>query len=186
MKLIVGLGNPGDKYKQTRHNIGFNVVDNIANKLNIDVNKHNFEGVFYINQDFVLAKPLTFMNKSGTFVEKIAHYYNISPHDILIIRDDLDTELGQVKLRLSGGSGGHNGMKDIIEKLKSNEINQLKIGIGRPKNEQLSISSFVLKQFDEEELPIVEKIIDSAADAVISSIYNGFKNTMNNFNRGKK
>lgn len=186
MKLIVGLGNPGDQYKETRHNIGFLVIDAIAKQLQIELNKTNFGGIYYINQDFILAKPLTYMNNSGSFVKSLVDYYKIEPNDILIIRDDLDIPFGIVRLRISGGAGGHNGMKDIIDKVKSNEINQLKIGIDRPENKNISISSYVLGKFNDNEFIELPELINDCADAVTSAIYNGFRNTMNNFYKGRK
>lgn len=186
MKLIVGLGNPGKEYQHTRHNIGFDVIDAIVEQLKIELNKNNFDGVYFVNQDFILAKPHTYMNRSGKFVKELVDFYKITPQNILVIRDDLDIPFGSVKLRISGGSGGHNGMKDIIEKIQSNEINQLKIGIGRPSNPHESISSFVLSKFNDDEMNNLKILIDNCVDAVMSSVYNGFKNTMNNFYRGKK
>lgn len=187
MKLIVGLGNPGDKYIGTRHNLGFEVVDSIAKKINVKLNLDGFGGIFYMNQDFILAKPQTYMNRSGDFVQKIANYYKIKPENILIIYDDLDTELGKVKLKIAGSSGGHRGMQSIIDNMNSQEINRIKIGIGRPsKNKKIDISTYVLSNFDPHEVEIIAVVINKAVDAITSSIYNGFRNVMNNFNNERK
>lgn len=186
MKLIVGLGNYGEQYEQTRHNVGFSVIDKIAQKINVTLSKNNFNGVFYMNQDFILAKPYTYMNLSGNFVKQIVNFYKIYVEDIIVIYDDLDTPLGQAKMKTIGGSGGHKGMNDIIQKLDTENIHRLKIGIGRPKN-KIDISTFVLSKFDKKEEEIINLVIDKSADAVISSIYNGFRNVMNNFSyKGKK
>ena len=186
MKLIVGLGNPGIKYDKTRHNVGFMVIDRIAKKLNVVLSNHEFNGFFYHNSDFILAKPNTYMNLSGNFVLQIANYYKINAKDILIIRDDLDTSLGQAKIKLSGGAGGHNGMKHIINSFSSEEMAQLKLGIDRPKNKAMEIASYVLADFDNDEKEVIDLVIDKAADAAISCIYNGYRNVMNNFNYQRK
>lgn len=188
MKLIVGLGNPGMKYEKTRHNVGFMVIDEIVKKLNLTLTwDADFNGFFYHNADFIVAKPSTYMNLSGNFVLQIANFYKINPKEILIIRDDLDTLLGQAKIKLSGGSGGHNGMKHIIQCLASEEMAQLKIGVGRPENKQMSIAAYVLEKFPEDEVKTIDLVVNKAADAAISSIYNGYRNVMNNFNyKGKK
>ena len=110
MKLIVGLGNPGKEYENTRHNIGFMVVDSIAKKMNVQLNEKKFNGVFYKDADFILAKPLTYMNNSGDFVQAIMQFFQINPNDILVIQDDLDIDLGKATIRQKGSACGHNGL----------------------------------------------------------------------------
>ena len=183
MKLIVGLGNPGEQYDKTRHNIGFQLIDAVAQKLGITLNKHDFEAQYFINQDFILVKPLTYMNLSGHSVVRFAHYYKVAPQDILIIRDDLDTPLGQAKIKLSGGSGGHNGMQNINKEMNSFELVQMKIGIGRPENKHIGIAQYVLSPFLTSEQVILDAVKAKAVDAIISCIYNGFRTVMNNFNQ---
>ena len=187
MKLIVGLGNPGSKYDNTRHNIGFMVLDAIAAKLGVTLSNRDFNGEFFVNPDFILAKPHTFMNLSGNFVLEVAKYYKVAPQDILVVRDDLDTPLGQAKLRLGGSAGGHNGMRHINEVFASTEIAQLKIGIGRPAAPNAAIAHYVLTNFTAAEQQLVSAAVAQAADAAISCIYNGYRTVMNHFNyKGKK
>ena len=134
MKLIVGLGNPGKEYENTRHNIGFKVIDALSHKYNVELNENKFNGMFYKGNGMILAKPLTYMNLSGDFVQKLAHYYKIDIEDILVVYDDLDLATGVVRYRQKGSSGGQNGIKDIINKMGTQEIKRLKIGIGKPRN----------------------------------------------------
>ncbi len=186
MKLIVGLGNPGNEYENTRHNIGFQVVDEIAKKINVKLSKEKFDALFYMNDDFILIKPTTYMNLSGEVVKKVTDFYKISPKDILVICDDLDIKVGQAKIKISKSSGGHNGIKNIIEKIGTSEFYRLKIGIGRPEKKSTSISSHVLEPFDNIQKPIIDKVIIEAADAVTSIIYNGIHYVINNFNRKRE
>lgn len=186
MKLIVGLGNPGQEYTSTRHNVGFDVIDCIAKKINVEVSLNKFNGLVYIDGDFILAKPQTFMNLSGSFVQKICEFYKILPQDVIVIYDDLDTPLGQAKIKTSGGSGGHNGIKNIIEVLNDENFARIKIGIGRPQNLKRKIPSYVLGKFPKDERKIVDLVIEKSADAVLSSIYNGLKNVINKFNQKEK
>lgn len=184
MKLIVGLGNPGDEYINTRHNVGFQTIDKICKKLDIKLTDTKFNGVFYKNKDFILAKPMTYMNNSGLFVEQIRNWYNIEISDIFIICDDLDTEIGQAKIKTKGSSGGHNGMNSVIKHIGTDEINRLKIGIGKPIKGD--ISKYVLEKFSNNEKEIIDLVIDKAAQATINVIYNGVRIVVNNFNKKTK
>ncbi|AWX42524.1 peptidyl-tRNA hydrolase [Metamycoplasma cloacale] len=179
MKLIVGLGNPGEQYEKTRHNVGFMVVDAIAQKLGIQLEEKKFNGIYYKNKDFILAKPLTYMNNSGDFVQAIVEYYKINVDDVIIVYDDIDLILGKASIKQKGSSGGHNGMKDILNKVKhkDNEIKRFKIGIGRDNN----IIDYVLGKFSYEEWLVINKAIDYAADALISFVYNDIRFVMNKF-----
>ena len=182
----LGLGNPGDEYEQTRHNVGFFVIDEIAKKLDLKLNVNKFNGVFVVADDFIIAKPLTYMNLSGKFVKQIVDYYKIKHDDIMVIQDDLDTEVGLAKIKTVGGSGGHNGIKSIIESLQDNKFNRLKIGIGRPsRSSQQSISSYVLGRFNEKEKNLIDAVVIESANAIISWIDNGLKNIINKFNQSK-
>ncbi|AWX69488.1 aminoacyl-tRNA hydrolase [[Mycoplasma] anseris] len=180
MKLIVGLGNPGPEYVKTRHNVGFMVIDKIAQTLDIELNEKKFNGIFFKNNDFILAKPLTYMNKSGDFVRSIMDYYEISPEDLIIVYDDMDLALGKVSIKQKGSSGGHNGMKDILLKVpnEDNSIKRLKIGIGRDSN----AIDYVLGKFSFNEMQIIEKVLARASEALISFIYNDIRFVMNKFN----
>ena len=160
MKLFVGLGNPGERYKLTRHNVGFMVLDKLIEQLSVEGWDKKFDSFFnkiIIDQkSIILLKPLTFMNVSGHAVQKVKNFYSIDPNNIFIIHDDIDLELGKIKLKKGGGDGGHNGLKSII-KLIGSEFNRIRIGIGRP--EKINVSSYVLNDFREEEVPLLKKII---------------------------
>ncbi|WP_412031686.1 aminoacyl-tRNA hydrolase [Metamycoplasma buccale] len=178
MKLIVGLGNPGSEYEKTRHNIGFLVVDKIASDLNVSLTETKFNGIFYKSRDFIIAKPLTYMNKSGEFVTAISSYYNINKDDIIVIYDDMDLEFGKISIKQKGSSGGHNGMRDIIEKLGTEEIKRLKMGIGRDGN----AINYVLGKFSIADFELIQKSIKIAAEAIVSFIYNDIRFVMNKYN----
>ena len=134
MKLIVGLGNPGKEYEATRHNIGFKVIDAFAHKHNLNLNKSKYTGKFYKGDGIILAKPETFMNESGNFVQPMAKFFKVDLEDILIIYDDMDIPAGKARMKKTGSAGGQNGMKDIIMRMGTNDIPRLKVGIGRPKH----------------------------------------------------
>ena len=167
MKLFVGLGNPGERYKITRHNVGFMVLDNLIKQSSVEGWDNKFDSFFnkiIINQkSLILLKPLTFMNVSGHAVQKVKNFYGIDPNNIVIIHDDIDLELGKIKLKKGGGDGGHNGLKSII-KLIGSEFNRIRIGIGRP--EKISVSSYVLNNFREEEVPLLKKIILKSCEGI--------------------
>ena len=158
MKLFVGLGNPGERYKLTRHNVGFMVLDNLIKQSSIEGWDNKFDSFFnkiIIDQkSMILLKPLTFMNISGSAVQKVKNFYGIDPNNIVIIHDDIDLELGKIKLKKGGGDGGHNGLKSII-KLIGSEFNRIRIGIGRP--EKINVSSYVLNDFPEDRSLIIKK-----------------------------
>ena len=157
MKLVVGLGNPGKEYKETRHNIGFMVLDNYLGKV---AWKSKLESQFYMteidNEQVIFIKPETYMNLSGIAVRKVLKYYDVKVEDILVIQDDLDMELGTYKLKKNSSSGGHNGIKSIISEIKSESFARLKIGIG--KDERIPVDKYVLTRLSTQEM---EKIIDN-------------------------
>lgn len=183
MKLIVGLGNPGDKYTKTRHNVGFTILDNYAKVNNYKFKKDNKSEIVVQNQ-FILLKPLSFMNNSGLEIKRIVDYYKISNNDILVIHDDKDLNFGDIKIKNNSGSGGHNGVNDIIIKLKSQNFGRLKIGINSFHNKDTA--NFVLSNFTNEEYQHLIKnyakfnrIIDdflSMSLIELMNIYNGNKN----------
>lgn len=186
MKLIVGLGNPGYQYTNTRHNVGFMVIDEIAKKLNLNINQKKFDSLLFVNSDFILLKPLTFMNLSGKAVKSVVDFFKIDISDVIIVCDDLDIKLGQAKIKISNSSAGHNGIKSVIEKLGTSDFYRMKIGIGRPENKDYKLSSYVLGKFDPAEQKKIDKVIDKSAEAIISIVYNDINYVVNLFNQKGK
>ncbi len=184
MKLIVGLGNPGSKYARTRHNIGFQIVNRLA-ELHDFSSTHRCDSIIGEGQiqknKVILAQPLTYMNKSGRAVKCLVRKYNLNLEDLLIIYDDLNLETGRIRLRPSGSSGGHNGIKSIINRLSSSEFPRLKIGIGRPEP-GYDVADYVLQRFKPDEKEIIDKAIKDAVKATETFITSGPEETMNKFN----
>lgn len=158
MKLIVGLGNPGKEYENTRHNIGFNIINLYLEKHNLVLDKNKFDGKYtktnINNEDVILLEPQTYMNLSGKCVKKIVDFYKIKPEDILVIQDDLDLNIGRIKLKQNSSSGGHNGIKNIEEELNTKNIKRLKIGISNDK--LIDTKDYVLGKFNKEEKEILD------------------------------
>ena len=163
MKLIIGLGNPGSEYENTRHNIGYKAIDAFIHAKGLKLNKSKYGGKFHKEKDFVIAKPGTYMNNSGEFVQPLAHFFKVKPEDILIIYDDMDLTVGEIRRRKSGSHGGQTGMRDIIDKLGTSDIPRLKIGIGRPKN---GSKNHVLGHFS----PLQIEVMNGAKDKIVKSI----------------
>lgn len=163
IKLIVGLGNPSDKYKNTRHNIGFIAIDEIAEAFEAPSWKQNFGGLFTevkcCNQRIVLLKPMSYMNNSGGPVQSCASFYKIRPEEILVIHDELDIPLSKIKTKIGGGNGGHNGIKSIESRI-GKEFHRLRIGIGRPEHKD-QISDYVLSNFSSIESEAIDHIISN-------------------------
>ncbi len=184
IKLIVGLGNPGKKYSNTRHNMGFDVLDNVAKKLGITTWKERYGGLYfdtYIDMSRVIfLKPQKFINLSGDVMIEFVRFFGIALDDIIVISDDLDLPLGSLKLKLRGSSGGHNGLKNIEEQLKSNEYKRIKIGISNDK--EMDTKDYVLGKLSKEEKKILNPVIEKATDAVISSVKVPFVELMNKYN----
>ena len=191
MKLIVGLGNPGKEYENTRHNVGFIYLDNYAKENNFSITKEKFNGNLWEitknGEKIIFVKPLSYMNLSGTVVRKYLDYYKIDLKDILVIHDDLDMEIGRIKLRTQGSSGGHNGIKNIIEQTGSEKFMRLKVGISKNKN--IETKDYVLSKFNKEEqeiinqkLKVVNNIIDDFINNVSPDIIMGRYNGVNNEN----
>ena len=185
MYLIVGLGNPEDKYSNTRHNMGFDTINILSEKYNIEVNKKKFNAIYGTGiiegQKVILLKPQTFMNLSGDSLIEAMDYYNIDTKDIIIIYDDMDIEKGIIKIRKKGGPGSHNGMKSIIDNLQTTEFARIRIGIGRPEHENDKIN-YVIGKIPKEEQQILKKGTDLAAQAIPEIIKNGVDNAMNKYN----
>ena len=182
MKLIVGLGNPGKEYENTRHNSGFMVIDSYANKNNLEF-KNKFNGLYAEfnknNEKIFLLKPQTFMNLSGDSVLEFKNYYNIDNNDILIIYDDVNFEVGNFKLKKNGSSGGHNGINDVIQKLKTSEIKRLKIGISKNK---FKLKDYVLSKFCSEELKKINNIFEITNNIIDDFITIDFEKLMSKYN----
>ncbi|MFZ3065857.1 MAG: aminoacyl-tRNA hydrolase [Nitrospirota bacterium] len=186
MKLIIGLGNPGNEYKQTRHNVGFMVIDELASVYNIAVNKKRYKSFFgkgSINDiEVVLAKPQTFMNLSGDSVAQMIKGLNLSADDLIIIHDDMDTEVGRLRIRDKGSHGGHRGIKSIIDAIGTDSFVRIKIGIGRPRA-GMDSSDYVLSNFKKDELPILKEVKKRASDALSFLIKDDTVAAMNRFNK---
>ncbi len=183
MKLIVGLGNPGKKYEHTRHNMGFDVVDLFSELAKIDIDKEAFKGLVgrgkVFEEDIYLLKPQTYMNLSGESVRELVSYFKIPTEDIIVIYDDLDLEPGKIRLRLSGSSGGHKGIQNIIDNLGTEEIKRIRIGIGKPTFDTID---YVLGKPLKEERPLIDEAINKAVDALKEILKNNFDSAMNKYN----
>jgi PTH1 family peptidyl-tRNA hydrolase len=183
--LVAGLGNPGAKYAKTRHNAGFLVIDDIADRYSIPLNKEKFNVVYgrgiIDGVNTILAKPQSFMNRSGPPVRQLADYFRISHGDILVVHDDIDLDFGRLKIKEKGGHGGHKGMRSIIDALGKDAFVRLRIGIGRSEK-GLDVSDHVLGRFGSNENQMVRKIVERTRDAVVTILCEGAKEGMNRFN----
>lgn len=183
MKLIVGLGNPGKKYENTRHNMGFMVLDAFADISKIDIDREAFQGLVgrgkVFDQDVILFKPTTFMNLSGHAVSEIVRYFKIDIDDIIVIYDDMALEPGKIRLRLSGSSGGQKGIGNIIEQLGTDKIKRIRVGIGEPSDDAVD---YVLSKPLNEEKELIDQAINNARDALVTYLKKDFATAMNNFN----
>lgn len=184
MKMIVGLGNPGDEYKNTRHNIGFMVIDSYAKKYNINDFKEKFNGLYskvITNDDsFVLLKPLSYMNLSGTVIKKFASFYKIKPNDIFVIQDDLDLPVGKIKIKYKGSSGGHNGIRNIIENLKTEEFPRFKIGIS--KSDNISYRDYVVGKISSDDMKKIQSILTFSPDVIDDFLKLDIEKVMSKYN----
>jgi PTH1 family peptidyl-tRNA hydrolase len=183
--VVVGLGNPGKDYTKTRHNIGFNVVDLIAKRNNINLNKIKFQSVYgegiIGGEKILLMKPQTFMNNSGISVRDVYQYYKIPIENIIVIVDDIDIDFSTVRIRAKGSAGSHNGLKSIINYLGNENFPRVKVGIGK-KYENQDLASFVLSRFSPDEQEDINISLVTAAEAVESIIKDGINQAMNKYN----
>ncbi len=185
MKLIVGLGNIGNKYTFTRHNAGFMLLDSIALNSGLTFKENsklksliaNFKTV---NEDYLLIKPTTFMNLSGEAVRAVVDYYKINKEDILVIFDDISLDLGKIRFRPNGSDGGHNGIKSVIQHMGTNDIARLKIGIGPQPNMPSEV--FVLQNFSKEELEVLKVTLNRAKEGIACYFTNGVNEAQNKYN----
>lgn len=185
MYLIVGLGNPEPEYSKTRHNMGFDVINELSNQYNIDVSKSDFESLYgkgLIEQNqVILCKPQTFMNLSGDAVIKLMNFYKIDIQNLLVIYDDIDTEIGDIRIKRKGSSGGHNGIKSIIDRLGTENFNRIKIGIGAPKF-RADMINYVIGKLSNTVYEELKVGINKGKDATIEFIMQGIDIAMNKFN----
>ena len=185
MKLIVGLGNPGREYEDTRHNIGYMVVDNFVKDNNLGSFTEKFNGLIlkttYNDEGLIIVKPLSYMNLSGDVVRKVVDYYKIDINDILVIHDDLDMPVGKIKLKLGGSSGGHNGIKDITNKLGNENYKHLKIGIANDKD--MDTKDYVLGKFSKEDRDILDETYKTCINIIDDYFKMNFDLLMGKYNK---
>ena len=185
MYLIVGLGNPEPEYSNTRHNMGFDVINKLSEKYDILVDKKgldSFYGIGQINEKkIILVKPQTYMNLCGEAIIKFVNYYKIDKEEIIIIYDDIDIEPGSVKIRKKGSAGTHNGMKSVVENLKTEEFARIRIGTGKPENKN-ELINYVISKLSKDEYKNLESGIELGVNAVIQILENGIDIAMNKIN----
>ena len=185
MKIIAGLGNPEKKYDGTRHNIGFSVIDRMADEYNIAMDMKKHKGIcgkgVIAGEKVVLVKPQTYMNLSGECIREVVDFYKVTPQDIIVIFDDISLEPGKIRIRPKGSAGGHNGIKSIIAHLNSEEFPRIKCGVGdKPKGYDLA--DYVLGHFKKEELSVIEEERTRAMKACVCILESGTEAAMNQFN----
>jgi PTH1 family peptidyl-tRNA hydrolase len=184
MRMIVGLGNPGDEYADTRHNTGFKVIDLLAETVGVKVKRRKFGARFelaeFADKKLILLKPWQFMNRSGQAVATAAGFYKINIRDLMVVTDDMDLEPGRIRLRYKGSAGGHNGLADIIQKLGTNEFARCRVGIGR--SAEADTVGYVLDKPREDEKKLLTEAIERARNAILCWIEYGIDTAMNKFN----
>jgi PTH1 family peptidyl-tRNA hydrolase len=185
LRLVVGLGNPGETYSKTRHNAGFMVVDKVSDAFSIALEKQKFDARFGIGSingvKIVLAKPMAYMNRSGPQVQNIAGYFRILCEDMLVVHDDIDLAFGRLKIKEKGGDGGHKGVRSIIDAFGRGDFTRLRVGVGRP-DAKNDAADYVLGKFTLEERKVLSQIITAAKDAIVTILCKGTKEGMNRFN----
>lgn len=183
--LIIGLGNPGREYKETRHNIGFMVIDRIAVRLNAQGIKVQAKAIvtntIYQERKLILAKPQTYMNLSGQSVQGLLHFYKIPIENLIVAHDDLDIPFGAIRIRPGGGPGGQRGMASTIEQLGTKDFPRLRLGIGRPPG-RMDPKDYVLQSFSKEDQKLLPEVLDRAADAALEFVIKGLNAAMNKYN----
>ena len=185
MYFIVGLGNPGLQYENTRHNVGFSTIDYLSKKYNIPVKKSKFKSLYgqgkISGQKVVLVKPQTYMNNSGEAVRELKNYFKFDEDELIVILDDIDINFGKIRIKKKGSAGTHNGMKSIIYQINNDKFPRIKISVGK-KPDYMDLANFVLDGFDKKEADIVRKEIIMAADAVEMMLETDLDKSMNKFN----
>jgi PTH1 family peptidyl-tRNA hydrolase len=184
MRMIVGLGNPGDEYADTRHNTGFMVIDSLAETVGVKVKKRKFGARFesceFAGKKLILLKPWQFMNRSGQAVATAAGFYKLNIDELIVVTDDMDLEPGRIRVRAKGSAGGHNGLADIIQKLGTNEFARCRVGIGR--RAEVDTIGYVLDKPQKDEIPLLTEAVERARNAVLCWIEYGIETAMNKFN----
>lgn len=187
--LIVGLGNPGKEYEKTRHNCGFRALDILADKLGCKVDKGKFQGLYgqtnYNGKKLLLLKPLTYMNLSGRSVLQLSAYFQVPPHRIIVMFDDISLVPGRLRIRGNGSAGGHNGIKSIISEIGSQEFPRVKIGVGAKVHPEQDLADHVLSTFSAQEEKALVSALDRAADAALCIIDHGIQEAANRYNGGQ-
>lgn len=185
MYLIVGLGNPESEYAHTRHNMGFDTINELAKNNNINITKTKFKALYETgiiqNEKVILLKPQTYMNLSGEAIKEARDFYNVKPEEIIVIYDDIDIEKGKIKLRKKGGPGSHNGMKSVVQELNTTDFIRIRVGIGQPEFKGDMIN-YVIGKVPEEEQKILQQGTKKAAEAIEEILKNGIDIAMNKFN----
>lgn len=184
-KIIAGLGNPGEQYTRTRHNIGFNAVDHLASQSSLTISQTRYDAQYVKvrlkGQSVFLIKPMTYMNRSGLSVQRFASFYKVDVSDIIIVHDDMDLELGKLKIVKSRGHGGHNGVRSIIDAFGKKDFIRVRMGVGHPGTAS-RVTGHVLGKFSPDEESCMDQLIDSAADACLCILDKGVSAAMNRFN----
>lgn len=185
MFLVIGLGNPGREYAETRHNVGFKVIDLLAQKNNITMNKIKFKSVYgegiIAGKKIVLVKPQTYMNNSGMAVRELYDFYKLPIEDIIVVVDDIDIDFAQIRIRKKGSAGTHNGLRSIIQHIQDENFPRLKIGIGEKKEKQ-DLAAFVMSKFSKEEREEISIAVEDATSAIEAIIRDGIDKAMNKYN----
>ncbi len=185
MYLIVGLGNPESEYAHTRHNMGFDTINELAKNNNINITKTKFKALYETgiiqNEKVILLKPQTYMNLSGEAIKEARDFYNVKPEEIIVIYDDIDIEKGKIKLRKKGGPGSHNGMKSVVQELNTTDFIRIRVGIGQPEFKS-DMMNYVIGKVPEEEQKILQQGTKKAAEAIEEILKNGIDIAMNKFN----
>lgn len=186
MYLIAGLGNPDKKYEATRHNIGFETIDLLAHKAGIKLTKLKHKALWgdgiIGGEKVIIAKPQTYMNLSGESIRDIANFYKIPVENIIIVCDDINLELGTIRIRPKGSDGGHNGLKNIIYQLSNDNFVRIRMGVGAPKGEHYNLADFVLGRFSKEEIEVLTPVANRVTEAVETIIRNDVATAMNRYN----
>jgi len=186
--VVAGLGNPGDKYGGTRHNVGFFVIDALSSEYSIPLDRRKFDAFYgrgsVKGEEVILVKPQSYMNRSGIPICRFMNYFEISHRNMLVIHDDIDLVYGRIKIKAKGGHGGHNGVRSIIDTLGDDNFTRLRVGVGRSENES-NVTGHVLGRFRSDEKKLLDQIVARSREAAVTILCEGTKEGMNRFNERK-